>query len=398
MTVFALLPVTACIGIAASPTVRVPDFLDAPGAMSDAAIPINAAIAALPTEGGTVILPARSAPYEIRSAISIRRDDVILDGTGATIRFADNAMKGDVIDCIELVGTPDDPVEDITIRGLRIDGNYWAQPGSYNPRGIDTDHATRVLVEGVTITNAFVGLTFGLGVTNAEAHNTIITNWYDDGFNVSGDGTTGGASHIRFVRCVAKDSPDEIAGGPPGRRNNAWEIEDGATDIELIECTVENVGGNGFAVRNHPTSQPLTTTRVRFVRCRATNVAGNGFSIFGYRYPCTVEDISIEACETDSSAVIYKDVRGLRIADSLFDGTVTLGPVRDAVLERSRINWLRVWSSTVEGGELPQGYDTAVELIDCRIANPVSVFGNQTRVKVVNPNANQAERQGNESG
>ncbi|MEO1511083.1 MAG: hypothetical protein AAFU70_03330, partial [Planctomycetota bacterium] len=71
--------------------------------------------------GDTVVLSSRREAYEIRSAITIDRDGITLEGTGATVRFADNAMGGKIIDCIEVVGTPEDPVEGVIVRVVEMD-------------------------------------------------------------------------------------------------------------------------------------------------------------------------------------------------------------------------------------------------------------------------------------
>jgi polygalacturonase len=358
------------------------DFGARADGVTDNAAAIQAAIDRAGEAGGDVVLAPSAKPYAIGSGLTIVTDGLRLIGKGATIRFLDSAMGGEVIDCIEIRGTPGDPVEGVTVRGLTIDANYWAQPGSYNPRGIDIDDATGVLIEGVSITDAFVGLTFGRGVTDSEARDCRITRWYDDAFNASGDNESGSCSGIRFVRCIAENSPDERAGGPPGTRNNAWEIEAGAHDIILIDCVVRNCGGNGFAVRNHASDADVSTRNVRFERCVALNVSRNAWSVFGQSWPNSVGDVSLAGCSTDSAAVFYKDIRGLLIRGSSFGGTLTLGPVDGAVIEGSTLAWVRIWATDV-GGDQP--YSTSVVFRGCEIREPLSVFGDRSRVTVAPP-------------
>ncbi|USN98191.1 MAG: hypothetical protein H6810_08365 [Phycisphaeraceae bacterium] len=350
---------------------------------TDCAPAIQKAIDRVSESGGDVIIPAAEKPYLIRSGLTISADGVSILGDGATIRFADNAMNGEIVDCIRVLGTPGDPVEHATIRGLTIDANYWAQPGSYDPRGIDSDYATGLVVQSVTITNAFVGLTFGRGVSDSEAVECLITRWYDDAFNASGDGFSGSCHDIRFTRCTAKDSPDERAGGRPGARNNAWAIEDGAHDITIDSCTVQDCGGNGFAVRNHASDDAVATTAVRFVNCRADNVAGNAFFVFGRTFPNTIESIALDRCTSDSACVFSKDIRGLTITASKFPGTVTIGPVDNGQIRGSEIGWLRVWSTDVGVPNEPGGYRTSITFDHCTINHPASVFGNRNFVRFI---------------
>lgn len=352
--------------------VTVTEFGAVADGRTDSAQAIQAAIDAVSDTGGEVVLPASPRAYLVRTGLRIGADGVRLTGPGATIALADGALGGKVIDLIEIRGTPEDPVEGVVVRGLTLDANYWAQPGSYNPRGIDIDHATGVLIDSVRIDRAFVGLCFGLGTRDSEARDCVVTRWYCDAYAVSGDGYSGGSSGIRFVRCVAEDSPDEGHGGLPGNRNNAWEIEDGAYGVEVIDSAVRNAGGNGFAVRNHPTGHPVTTGGVRFVRCRAERVSRLGFHVRG-NPSNTIDGVEVVDCITDSVSVFEKDVRGLVISGSRFDGTVTLGPARSAVIRNSSFTRVRVWSLPVGG--VFDGYRSSFVFRGCSFENPVSVFG-----------------------
>ncbi|MBZ0171406.1 MAG: hypothetical protein K8E66_03410, partial [Phycisphaerales bacterium] len=255
--------------------------------LTDCAPAIQGAIDRVSKSGGEVIIPAAEKPYLIRSGLTIAADGVVIMGEGATVRFADGAMNGEVVDCIRVVGTADDPVENVTITGLTIDANYWAQPGSFDPRGIGFGYSRRVLVDRVTITGAFIGLTFGAGVSESEARDCVVTRWYDAAYQADGEGVSGSCHGVTFTRCTARDSLDERAGGPPGSRDRAFAIEDGAHGVSLVECAVNRCGGNGFSVRNHTTGNPVATTAVRFVRCRADDVSRDAFRVIGGAYPNT---------------------------------------------------------------------------------------------------------------
>lgn len=350
-------------------------LIEAPGdeEPADWAVVINQALAGA-GETGTVLLPARPEPYEIRSVIRITQDGLMFLAEGATIRFADGAMGGEIVDCVEIAGTEEDLVEDVTIRGLTIDANYWAQPGSHNPRGIDCDFARRVSIESVRITNAFVGLTFGMGTVNCEAIDCVITNWFDDAFNASGDGVSGGCRGATFTRCIAEDAPAEVDGGPPGLRNNAWEIEDGAEDTLLIDCVVRNASGNGFAVRSHSWGDPVATSGTRFVGCRAENVAGLGWHALG-NGSATTENVALEDCTSDSVVRLHKDIRGLSVTRCVFDAAVTLGPILHGSIESTEFNSLvRVWAQRAGGSE-GAPYDTRISFSGCRLAGEPWILG-----------------------
>jgi hypothetical protein len=363
------------------PTVEV----DAPAAPADARPAIQAAIDALPESGGTVRLPA--GDFELRSPVVIERSNVRLVGAGpgrTTLRFADYAMGGEILDCVEIRGAGErGAVSNVTIAELTIDANYWKQPGSYNPRGIDSDYATDVVVRNVRITRAFVGLTFGLGVHYAVASNVVIDDYHNDGFNVSGDVESAGAGPAAFVGCVARDALNERRGGSPGNRNNAWEIEDGAANIVLIACRVENVSGNGFAVRNHGFYDDCTTGPVTMIGCRATNVDGNGFFVIGNRHPNNVAAVTLSGCSSDSVTTFTKGVRGLMLHDCDFSATTSIGPAENAVVTGSTLRDLTVWSFPVTvDGDADASYVTSVLIENSVIERQLSVFGDVGNVEV----------------
>jgi len=357
---------------------RVSEFTSASAEARDWAEPINRAIRSA-NPGDAVVLDWRDTPYVIRSAISIDRDGITLDGRGATVRFADNAMRGEIVDCVEVLGSPEDPVEGVTVKNLTIDANYWNQPGSYNPRGFDSDHARDLLVENVTILNAFVGLTFGLGVEGAKARGCTVRRYFDDAFNASGDGVSGGASGILFEGCLAEDARNEANGGPPGVRNNAWEIEDGAQNITVRGCAIRNVDGNGFAVRNH--GGDVSTAHVRFVRCVAENVSGLGWHVFSGGYPNRVEKVGLIGCSTDSVVRLHKDIRGLRIEGCTFGAAVTLGPAQDAEITGSTFGWLRIWTEPPPGDSLGgSSYQPAYRFENCTLKREPWILGDRRHV------------------
>ena len=295
---------------------------------------IQQAIDRVAGTGGKVLLPASRQPYMIRDALTIKASNIELYGPGATIKMADHAIDGKVVDCIQVVGTEKNVIHDVVIRGLVVDANYWEQKNSYNPRGIDTDWATRVLIDRVTIHRAFVGLTFGMGVTHSEARDCLITQWHNDAYDASGDGRSGSCHHIRFVRCRAINSPNQADGGLSGNRDDAWELEDGCFDVDLIDCVVENAGGTGFGVRNHASTERVDTRNIRFVRCRADGLKSRGFYVRGGTDRVTVTNITLEGCQSDSRCTFYQGAQGIRFQGGNFTGPVLIGMASDSQASR----------------------------------------------------------------
>ena len=244
------------------------------GATDDAPAIQRAIDAAESAGGGTVYLPPSDQPYLVGKTLRIDGHGVRLVGYGATIKLADHAGDKRVVDVIEVTGTADAPLRDVKILGLTIDGNYWAQTDARNPRCIDTDYAAGMVVRDVHVTRGFVCLSFGRGCSSCSAVDCTATRWHNDGFNASGDGVSAGCQAVSFINCHARDAANEADGGLPGRRNNAWEIEDGAQDIYVVDCSVENAGGNGFGIRNHAGFANEITQNIVLVNCSVRNVAG----------------------------------------------------------------------------------------------------------------------------
>ena len=353
---------------------------------------IQAAIDKVAKTGGKVLLPPSKQPYLIRNALTIRASQTELYGPGATIKMADHAIDGKVIDCLEIVGTEQAIVENVTIRGLTIDANYWQQKDSYNPRGIDSDWATKVLIDKVTIKQPFVGLTFGLGVTHSEARDCVITQWHNDAYDASGDGRSGICHHIRFVRCRAVNSPNQADGGLAGSRDDAWELEDGCFDVELIDCVVENAGGTGFGVRNHGWPHAVATRRISFTRCRTKNVR-SGWVVRGTDHQVTVSGVKLIKCQTDAvGSTFTQGVGGIEITDSSFTGLLLLGmrgtqaaeleiadrPARDVIISNTSIG--RFKANLKPGNNGKMDYQPTAQLINVK-AESAQVFGSLKSLK-----------------
>jgi hypothetical protein len=373
--------------------VDVRDFGAKADGESDDAPAIQRAINEVSKSGGRVLFPPAVSPYIIRTSLVIAADNVDLHGPGATIKLADEASREKIIDCVVIRGTTKKPVSGVRIYGLTIDANYWKQTGSANPRGIDSDWATKLVIEKVTIKRPFVGLTFGLGVTHSEARDCTITQWHNDAFDVSGDGQAGSTHHIKFIRCRAVKSPNENDGGLSGRRHNAWEIEDGCRDVELIDCAVEDAGGTGFGLRNHAWSHPVTTQRITFTRCKTKNVR-SGWSVRGTDHQVIVTGVKLNECQSDAvSSTIVQGVDDVLITDSTFSGLLLLGmrstqaaelqiayrPARNVTIKNTTIGRFKANLNSANNGKAD--YQPIVRLINVKAA-AAQVFGNLESLKI----------------
>jgi len=331
-------------------TFNVKDF----GAMGDGVNDDTPAIlatikAAADAGGAKVLLPPSEKPYLITDQILINASRIHLVGTGATVLLKDGAAtgrtdRGNYLHTIKIMGSPEIPVRNVTVQGLTIDANYWGQTGNLgswqqsvkvagNLRGIKVVHARNVLVDKVTITRPFVGMTFGPGSHDCEVRDTVVTQFHHDGFGVTPERIDRGASNITFIRCEARDSRDYRYGGPPGTRVKGWEIEEGAQDVKLIDCVVKNTSAYGFTVRPHGGIGKFLTGNVEFIRCRVEK-AGTGdgvaaFSMTARSYLRPVRNVRLIDCYTDNGTLSATlGVQNVEVIGGHF-GQITIGYYRD---------------------------------------------------------------------
>ena len=301
------------------------DFGAVADGKTDCARAIQSAIdAAIEAGGGRVSLPAAPAPYVVSKELRVHGSAVVVDGSGATLKLADGAGSAATVDVLEISGSPSSPVVDVVIRGLAIDANHFAQVAARRPRGIRIRHARDVLIDRVLVRRAWVGITFAGGATACKARDCLVTRWHNDGFNASGDGVSGGCRDIEFLRCHAFDALDATDGGDPGQRDNAWEIEDGARRVRLLDCTVNRAGGDAFAVRSHPASES-TTEDIAFVRCQARDVAGRGWWIRGLDTDVRTRRIRLVDCVSVAPVVVTHGADDVEILRSRIEGSLILG-------------------------------------------------------------------------
>lgn len=363
--------------------------------------------------GGTVVFPAAAQPYGITDSIRVNADNIHIVAGGAAVFLADGAGTGrntneDMVHVVRIQGTPDRPIENVSVRGLAIDANYWGQTNntaSYqgsvklagNTRGIMVNHARHVTIEDVTIDRPFAGMTFGLGSHHCEARRVKVTRFHHDGFGVTPEYTDGGATHIVYRECVAADSPHGARGGLPGIRIKGWEIEEGAQHVKVIDCVVRDTDANGFYVRPHGSKKSFHTGHIELIRCRVENAGRNAFAIFGQNASQPVTHITLTDCVAEHGAIaLYRNPDEVVIRGGHFENAMIgfyrvledphhfpdmLGekqfrelPVRSVTLEDVRIT-KDVRINAAEGHDRQQAYLPNVTLTRVRIGGDVYVVG-----------------------
>ena len=409
---------SSAVAVGPSKSFNVKDFGAAGDGVHDDTPAILAAIkAAGDAGGGKVVLPPSKEPYVITDTIRIGASRVHVVGAGATLFLKDGAGRGrtdpdSFLHIVYVAGTPQAPIEDVTVEGVTIDANFWGQGGTGggwqasaavagHPRGLRAEHVRRLLVDKVTIRRAFVGLTFGLGCFDCEARDTTVTLWHHDAFGASPN-VDGGSKNIRFIRCRAVDAPHGRQGGLPGNRIKGWEIEDGVHDVRLEDCLVANAGGTGFMVRLHGADGQLVKN-VEFLRCRVVNVPEQGWFIRGWRHGCHLRDVRLIDCKSDSPVAILMGAEDVKIIGGEFKTRMMLGyyidlpsnmptgphykrlPARSVTIRGAAVE--QIFINTRKGNDDVQEYLPKIVLEDVTTTKGISVLsanGTRPTLRTVN--------------
>ena len=312
--------------------------------------------------GGRIVFPPAPMPYLVTDTLLVDVSHVEVRGDGATVLLADGANDGRQAHVIHVRGTEDEPIRHVTLRGLTVDANYWAQEDAARPRGIQIEWARDVLVDRVRIVRPWVGLSFGRGSVDGEARDCEVNLWHNDAYSVDGAGFTGSTKRIRLLRCRAVGSLNEADGGLPGRRDNAFEIEDGCQDVQLIDCLVAVAGGNGFGIRNHAQPREVETRRIVLTRCVVQDVP-SALLAWARGGDNRVTDLRLVDCDLRPGARFFGISGDIQITGGRL-GELSLGhrfrdglpedatPLENALVRDAVINTLRADTSGIGVGEL----------------------------------------------
>lgn len=376
--------------------------------------------AAAEAGGGRIVLPPADRPYLITDSILLNGNNLHLVAGGATVLLKDGAATGrtstaDMVHIVRIQGTADSPIENLSVRGLRIDANYWGQTNNAAStkqssklagitRGIMIKHAKNVVIDSVTIDRSFVGMTFGRGSHHCEARNVKVTRFHHDAFGVTPGYTDRGASHIVFRDCVASDAPNGARGGLPGTRVKGWEIEEGAQHVKLIDCVVRDTDANGFYVRPHGSRGKYYTGQIELIRCRVENAGGNAFMAKSYTHLQPVSHVSfIDCVAVDGVLAIHTCPDQVFVKAGRF-GQVTIGyfkdyddphhlpdgpwkkfykhlPVRSVSIEGAKIiGDVRI--NATEGHDGEQSYIPEISLTNLTVGGDVYTIGSESFVQM----------------
>jgi len=257
--------------------------------------PIRKEIARLPEAGGDVVIP--SGDYTCRSPIVINRNSTRLIGIGdVIIRLAKNANSPVIIMGEAL--TPPQPLHDIQVLNLKIDGNRWYQKFECWGGPCDTGSTTFIRNNGITVRGVTDGLIQNVFITSARSggvvtergcfdlevdHLTSMDNEFD-GFagyetfgarlthlNLSNNKAAGISLDIRFNGNLFRDVKIENNG------DVGVFMRDSSFNI-FEEVTIENGGNHGVFLAR---AEDFSTCSINndFQNLTVTRARGHGFRL-----------------------------------------------------------------------------------------------------------------------
>jgi len=329
--------------------------------------------------GGRVVIPAADAPYLVKKTVAVRASNIELVADGATLLLADNAVTGSSSHVLQVAGTKEGKIVNVTVRGLAVDGNYWNQAGAvekkWRPRGVSVTYARNVLLDRVSVKRAWVSLAFSAGAADGEARDCVVTQWHNDAFDAAD-----GAQRIQFVRCKAQNARNEKSGGLPGSRDGGWEIEDGAQEVTLTDCVVENTDATAFKVRSHDT--PTVLRDIRFIRCKAlTDAAKIAWVIVGRDHDTRTEQVLLEDCQSAGEVHCATGADAVKFVRGEF-GQVTLKWPRRVHVLGSTIQKLLIQAEEKSDGQETYRSSIVLEAVKLPDGQP-AITGDASMVQIV---------------
>lgn len=259
---------------------------------TDGSTAINAAIAALPTGGGQVLL--LDGTFIALGGITIAKSNVTLRGMGGSTILQRGYNEAGANGMLR-VGDSTNAYSNIRIEDLAIDGNKatWT---SANNRGVSLNAHTTNLLDGITVANVTLKNTSGNGfVTMGAVRNALFSRCSSTGANIAFNSAVNSAgSLLTYDRCLSSgDAAGIVATGDRAR---------------VIGCRVENTTGTVF-----PGGSGIV-----FNDADGALISGNTLFSLGHT--------GIQCLGGTSSA-------GVSILDNLIDGAADFGIALDTLTD-----------------------------------------------------------------
>lgn len=234
---------------------------------SDGGAMIQAAIDALPSQGGTVWIPPDGpdgGQWNLSSHILLR-SDITLESDGAMLYLADGSDDNMLM---TNVSEGDSTVENVVIEGFHMDGNranngQWTRPDgkTVNPACIYCLESDNITIQDCTFTSSYgYAVKFALS-TNGTVESCYATNMQDDAFTATDTRYSSSSSaYNAFHNCIAENNDDA-----------GFEVDDGPIHTRFINCV--SIGNTeGFDAHTHDFSDtPASWQYVYYLNCSALN-------------------------------------------------------------------------------------------------------------------------------
>lgn len=324
-------------------------------------VQILAAIAALPSTGGKIVLS--DGTFNLAAAIVIDNDNVVLEGQGqATKLFLVNATNANVI----TVGNGATAYVNIQVRDLSIDGNKANQ--TTNGHGIFiSSGAAHTTIENCRIVATYKSNIYDEGSAHAKIrHNYLDTpgtaSWNifnnGSGFIIHGNECIAGTSGNIETQSTSHTSNNIISNNictgstANGIKGNSWQVVISGNFVSnfsvsgIISGVPCNVTGNTVEINNNPSGSGIELTSSDPQQCTAntifiysgntsavtsikitapsTTVTGNNLQSESTGSPAhTAIDIQADHCTVSGNAITQYQFTGSGIKLNTTDVTVS---------------------------------------------------------------------------
>jgi hypothetical protein len=263
---------------------------------------IQAALDAVPANGGTVVLRGDVEYSDLTTALKVKSKTQFF-GRGARLRLADGSDSDMITNADWAAGN-----SEILIEGFWLDGNRTGQsnilgdgPGQSL---VSLIHVTDSVVRDVAGTSPQlhgidigvrdeIANSFGDVTTRITVDNCRFEDFGDDGI------TMHWATRVAISDCHMRNAAASYSGS-----SNGIEIDDGSADVTVTGCTASNCV-RGFMVQGHAGRQ--AAVRVTMTGCVATGCTDAGFlcAVSTTAGPTPARLVSITGCSTSGNPVGY---------------------------------------------------------------------------------------------
>lgn len=201
-------------------------------------------------------------------------------------------------------------VTNITIENITLDGQ------NQSVKGIQLIAADYVKIRDVTIKNTVWSSLFLVGIRWSRFTSILVDNCAGDAFAMTDKyfgGKRGFSTHVTFDDCIAQNCGSTPTTSDP--IPSMFEVSDGATYVNFINCKAINNNGCGFDFHIHTSDwdiQNITLTNCKSINntMSTNNIGVSGFVLGQCPLGSTFKNITYDNCTSVGSQTAFSNLPG----------------------------------------------------------------------------------------